>query len=335
MRVLHFLSLLLSPFFVSTQAITGRGVVGALLGLLVSVGTPLTDSLRPRRPIPGNLTEANRQLDYVFTPQVKAKFSRLCPGELLAVRHLYILDDWGIGEWGVERSREDSPLVRYLNTFVNNKQESWDYQGWQARRYLVLLSYLRHLQRQPFDVAFETRQLDRQGDSVAVVELNRRQQDQRADSLAGVFIPRNLTESVAALDQLLADSVQQRIRYLRTRDELEELAPSLGEWLSSYWGLYTGSRLELHLQQLGYETPGSMAEVIVRAYSDHLSGKVLSDSAYQTHQRDSAMHAPPPPPPPPEDPATARPGDDGSVSYRRFWRTGRITDFEVIPDNKL
>ncbi|TDN36831.1 DUF6794 domain-containing protein [Hymenobacter sp. UV11] len=305
-----------------------------VLGPLLCWGTTPVFSTRPHPPIPLNLTEANRQLDLAFTPQVKSKFSRLRPRDLLDVRHLYVLDDWGIGEWGADRSREGSSLVRYLDTFVNNNQESWGYQGWQARRYLVLLSYLRYLHRQPFDVAIEARRVDRQGDSVAVVEAKRRHQDQGADSLDGVFIPRNLPESVAELDRLLADSVKQRVRQLRERDELEDLAPSLGMWLCSHWGLYTGSRLELHLRQLGYEIPGRMADIIVRAYGDHLNRKEVIDSTYRAPKHHDALPSPPPPPPP-EDPATARPGYDGSVGYRRFLRTGRITDFKIIPADKL
>jgi hypothetical protein len=290
-------------------------------------------SKRPDQHIPANLTEANSQLDQVLMPKAKAKFGQLNPLDLLDVRQLYVLDEWGIGEWGVDRSREDSPLVGYLDTFVNNKQESWGYQGWQARRYLVLLSYLRHLQRQPFDLAYEAGRVDQQGDSVAVAEAKRRQQDQAVDSLDGIFIPRNLPESATELDRLLADSVKQRIRQLRARGELEDLTPSLGVWLCSRWGLYTGSRLELHLRQLGHDTSGGMADAILAAYGDYLNGKEVIESAYQAPKHN---YGPPvPPPPPPADLSPSRPGNDYSVRYRHFLRTGRIADFEVIPSNKL
>lgn len=299
---------------------------------MLRCAAPPVVNTRPGQHIPANLTEANTQLDQAFTPKAKAKFSRLHPRELLEVRQVYVLDEWGIGEWGADRGVEDSPLVRYLDTFVNNKQESWGYQGWQARRYLVLLSYLRHLQRQSFDLAHEARRIDEQGDSVAVAEAKRRQQDQAADSLDGVFIPRNLLESVTELDRLLADSVKQRIRQLRARGELEDLTPSLKEWLCRNWGLDTGSRLELHLRQLGYDTSGGMADAILAAYGDYLNGKEVIESAYRAPEHN---YGPPVPPPSPEGLSPSRPGNDFSARYRRYVRTRRINEFDIIPSNKL
>lgn len=298
---------------------------------MLRCAAPPVVNTRPDQHIPVNLTEANAQLDQVFTPKAKAKFSRLRPQELLEVRQVYALDEWGIGEWGTDRGLEESPLVRYLDTFVNNKQESWGYQGWQARRYLVLLSYLRHLQRQPFDLAHEARRIDEQGDSAAVAEVKRRQQDQAADSLDGIFIPRNLPESVAVLDRQLADSVKQRIRQLRARGEREDLAPSVKEWLYRNWGLDTGSRLELHLRYLGYDTSGGMADVILTSYGDYLNGKEVIDSAYRAPKHN---YGPPVPPPSPEDLSPERPGNDFSARYRHYLRTGRINDFDVIPSNR-
>ena len=54
-------------------------------------------SKRPAQHIPANLTEANSKLDQVLTPKAKAKFSQLNPLDLLDVRQLYVLDEWGIG----------------------------------------------------------------------------------------------------------------------------------------------------------------------------------------------------------------------------------------------
>jgi len=281
--------------------------------------------------IPQNLTEANEQLDKVLTPKARTKFGGLQDSSLQYVS-LEIF-----GEWDQDSSR----LTRYLNRYVRPQYQEWPYFDWQVRQHLILLSYLRYLQQRPFDVAVEAQRFYAQADSATRLAERIRQVNLVADSIRGVYIPRNLRESFAQLDRLLPDTIKQRLRHPNPSYGLGDFHMGLGLWMRNNWQLWGGSRLQQYLKSLGVEHPDNMSGVILATYSDYLNGQPLDEqalrAAYAPRVR-GAQNATPVDSQAvvvQERPLASRPKRRKRKEYteecRRFFRRRRIDDFHELP----
>lgn len=282
--------------------------------------------------IPQNLTEANEQLDKVLTPKAQTKFKNLKESDLQYVYFNIPL----INEW------DDSRFTQYLNNHVQLDRKQWGYMDWQARQHLVLLSYLRHLNKQPFNVTAESHHFYAQADSVMREEERVRQLHLVADSIDGVYIPRNLPESFTQLDQLLPDTVKQRLRHPDPQYGLAEFHMGLGMWMRNNWQLWGGSRLQQYLEGLGIRHPDNMSGAILMAYSDYLNGKSFDEKRFI-----ALNTADEPTPSPATDTASIEPSKatkqvvitvpektkwkDYPKEYRHFLRRRKIDDFHSLP----
>jgi hypothetical protein len=281
--------------------------------------------------IPQNLTEANAQLDKVLTPKARTKFSGL-PDSSLQYVNLELLSEW---------DHDSSRLTRYLNRYVQPQYQQWPYFDWQVRQHLILLSYLRYLQQRPFDVAVEAHRVYAEADSATQRAARIRLVHLVADSIDGIYIPRNLRESFTQLDRLLPDTIKQRLRHPDSRYGLADFHMGLGLWMRNNWQLWGGSRLQQYLQALGVEHPDNMSGVILTTYSDYLNGQPLDEQALR------AAYAPAVATSQPvarvdslavvatQRPATSRPRRhkrrEYTEEYRRFLRRRRIADFDELP----
>jgi hypothetical protein len=281
--------------------------------------------------IPQDLTEANAQLDQVLTPKARMKFGGLQDSSLRYVS-LEIF-----GEWDQDSSR----LTRYLNRYVQPQYQEWPYFDWQVREHLILLSYLRYLQQRPFDVAVEAQRFYAQADSAARSAEHRRRVNLVADSIQGVYIPRNLQESFTQLDRLLPDTIKQRLRHPDPSYGLGDFHMGLGRWMRNNWQLWGGSRLQQYLESLGVEHPDNMSGVILATYSDYLNGQPLDEQALRAAYtprvrstqtaipvdsqvvvvKERSLASPP----------KRRKRKDYTEEYRRFFRRRRIDDFHELP----
>ncbi|MBH8570022.1 hypothetical protein KB206_14120 [Microvirga sp. STS02] len=271
--------------------------------------------------IPQNLAEANEQLDRTLTAKARAKFKALNESDLENVSGIFV-----VGEWDGEGSR----FVAFLSRYMNPKQHTWGYLDWQVRNHLIYLSYLRHLNNQPFDLAKETSRINAKADSVTQVDERRKQRNILADSINGVYIPQNLKDSFRRLDEMLSDTLKQKLRHPDPEYGLAEFHFNLGLWMRNSWQLWGGSRLQQYFEGLGVHHPDDMSGIILRTYSEHLNGKIL----------DEASIKPLTVPAPTDEQVPAEPliypeaKDDGKFytkEYRRFLRKRRIDDFQSLP----
>jgi hypothetical protein len=304
---------------------------GSLLFLLGSCAVQSASVSEHGFYIPQNLTESNEQLDKVLTPRARMKFSGLQDTSLQYVS-LEIVSEW---------DQDSSRLTRYLNRYVQPQYAQWPYFDWQVRQHLILLSYLRYLQQRPFDVAVEAHQVYAQADSAAHRAERIRQVHLVADSIDGIYIPRNLRESFTQLDRLLPDTVKQRLRHPDPRYGLGDFHMGLGLWMRNNWQLWGGSRLQQYLQALGVKHPDNMSGVILTTYSEYLNGNPLDEQALR------AAYAPTVTTSQPvarvdslavvatQRPATSRSKRhkrrEYTEEYRRFLRRRRIDDFHELP----
>ncbi|MBF9221980.1 DUF6794 domain-containing protein [Hymenobacter ruricola] len=271
--------------------------------------------------VPQNLTEADEQLDKTLTAKAKTKFKALSESDLENVSGVFVVEEW---------DEAGSQFVKFFSQYVNPKQDAWGYLDWQVRNRLTYLSYLRHLNHQPFDLAKEARRINAQADSVARADERRRQRNILADSINGVYIPRNLKDSFRRLDELLSDTLKQKLRHPHPEYGLAEFHFGLGLWMRNSWQLWGGSRLQQYFEGLGVHHPDDMSGIILRTYSEHLNGKILDEASIKP----LTVPAPADEQVPAEPVISPEAQDDGksyTKEYRRFLRKRRIDDFQSLP----
>ena len=93
-----------------------------------------------------------------------------------------------------------------------------------------------------------------------------------ADSINGVYIPRNIEDCFHQLDTLLSPQDLRTIKNYESRDEMTNLHFSLGLWMRNNWGLWCGSRLQKYCLQRGLRHPDDMSGTILEYYWDYLHG---------------------------------------------------------------
>lgn len=93
----------------------------------------------------------------------------------------------------------------------------------------------------------------------------------RADSIRGIYIPRNLDECMSELDRLISDSGKLD---MIARGALSQHFGA-GIWIRNNWGLWGGSRLSGYMKSKGAVAgdPDGMSSSILALYVEHLKGR--------------------------------------------------------------
>ena len=92
-----------------------------------------------------------------------------------------------------------------------------------------------------------------------------------ADSINGLYIPKNLEECFLELDKLLKTKDIEAIKNLKYRSETILYHHGFGTWLRNNWGLWGGSRLQQYLISKGLSHPDNMSATILEFYYDWLN----------------------------------------------------------------
>jgi len=93
-----------------------------------------------------------------------------------------------------------------------------------------------------------------------------------ADSINGIYIPRNIEECFHQLDTLLSPHLRSLIRNSKSIKEIDGLHFGPGMWIRNNWGLWCGSRLQTYLLKRGLNHPDAMSGAIFEYYWDYLHG---------------------------------------------------------------
>lgn len=94
-----------------------------------------------------------------------------------------------------------------------------------------------------------------------------------ADSINGLYIPKNLEECFLELDKLLKPKDIEAIKNLKDRSETIQYHHGFGTWLRNNWGLWGGSRLQQYLISKGLRHSDDMSATILEFYYDWLNGQ--------------------------------------------------------------
>lgn len=94
-----------------------------------------------------------------------------------------------------------------------------------------------------------------------------------AESIDGVYIPKDLRDCFLELDKILNDVDKTEMRALQKRDDMINYHFGLGMWMRNNWGLWGGSRLQKYFTDKGIRHPDDMSSVVLFYYYDWLTGK--------------------------------------------------------------
>lgn len=111
-----------------------------------------------------------------------------------------------------------------------------------------------------------------------------------ADTIDGVYIPRDIEDCFSQLDSILAFKNRRGIIAQPNRESMSKYHFGLGMWLRNNWGLWSGSRLERYFYARGVYHPDNMSGAILEYYYDYLHGVDSNWRAFDT------TLVPPPPP---------------------------------------
>lgn len=93
-----------------------------------------------------------------------------------------------------------------------------------------------------------------------------------ADTINGIYIPRNIEECFQQLDTILSAHLRSIIRNSKSINEIDGLHFGPGMWIRNNWGLWGGSRLQTYLLKRGLKHPDHMSGTIFDYYWDYLHG---------------------------------------------------------------
>ena len=97
----------------------------------------------------------------------------------------------------------------------------------------------------------------------------------RQEVLYGTYIPKDVNEVFLELNKKIDQTSKNKFKSMPEGEATSKLFFSLGRWMTHNWGLYEGSRLSKHLQDLGIYHPDDMVRFLILAYHRSLNQKPL------------------------------------------------------------
>ena len=231
--------------------------------VVVQIGYGQTDSISSNGfYIPENIEECNVELNKILGEKAKKQLKSVDERDLKNITGLFI-----IGEWF---ENDSTRLANYFNQFSITGQDFHD------RNFLVILSYHRFINSQPFDIELESKKITDRKDSIAGEREKRYKINIKADSIDGIFIPTDLNSCFMELDRLLNDTIKQEIRNKQDAFELAgEYHMGLGRWIRNNWELWGGSRLQIYFYDRNISHPDEMSSIIVESYAKYLNNETF------------------------------------------------------------
>lgn len=259
--------------------------------------------------IPKNIKECILQLDIVFTKKAKDHFKQLDEEGLKSINTM-ITNEW---------FENDS-------TRLNKYFYQLGIDDFQKMTYLILKSYHSKLNNTDFDFYKECEPYKNEMDSLNLEKENQYKINIVADSINGVYIPKDIYSCCFELDKLLNDSTKLLIKEKNTFFDLAEYNMGIGSWIRSNWGLWGGSRLQTYFKNKNVKHPDNISGIILFAYSNYLKGENIDIDKiidkYRLEEEDFIKNHPP------LKSTVKFKAPKLSKEYRRFLRTRKIDNFE-------
>lgn len=100
-----------------------------------------------------------------------------------------------------------------------------------------------------------------------------------AEPPLGIYVPCDLEDALLELSRLLPPDLIQEMQNLPENGLCGTFHFTLGAWMRSHWGLWTGSRLCAFFQDMGIHHADDMTHIIMDSFWRRLNRKPLSLAA--------------------------------------------------------
>lgn len=108
-----------------------------------------------------------------------------------------------------------------------------------------------------------------------------------ADSLSGIYIPKDLEDCFKQIDSFWSDSTKLKAKSWTEDEFTGKTHFGLGMWMRNNWQLWGGSRLSKYFNDKGIYHPDDMSGIILDSYHRYLMGSDIrlheQISYYQTY----------------------------------------------------
>jgi len=98
-------------------------------------------------------------------------------------------------------------------------------------------------------------------------------QRMNADTIASIYIPKNLEDCFVQIDSFWDDSTKNKVREMTESEFMAGAHFGFGMWMRNNWGLWGGSRLSAYFAKRGIRHPDDMSGIILTSYYRKLKGK--------------------------------------------------------------
>lgn len=98
--------------------------------------------------------------------------------------------------------------------------------------------------------------------------------------------PTTLNECFEVLNDLLSDKDIDSFKSVDERTATARAHHGLGRWMRNNWGLWKGSELKQHFEDMGLWNADDMSGVILDSYHRHLNGKDLDVEGQVAYYKD-------------------------------------------------
>ena len=99
--------------------------------------------------------------------------------------------------------------------------------------------------------------------------------DSYKSKIDGVYIPKNLRESINEIDGFYSDSIKNGIIKMEEGEFIGEYHMGTGLWIRNNWNLWKGSRLSRYFKRHGIKHPDDMSVIILTSYYRQLRGQEI------------------------------------------------------------
>lgn len=96
-----------------------------------------------------------------------------------------------------------------------------------------------------------------------------------ADTIDGIYIPKNLIDCLNQIDGFFNDSTKTEIKKLSEDDFTANAHFGFGLWMRNNWRLWGASRLSKHFNDLGIFHPDDMSGIILDSYHRYLNDREI------------------------------------------------------------
>jgi len=96
-----------------------------------------------------------------------------------------------------------------------------------------------------------------------------------ADTLDGIYIPKDLNDSFDQIDRFWSDSLKTVVKNWSEREFRVNAHMGFGMWMRNNWQLWGGSRLSKYFNNLGIFHPDDISGTILTSYHRYLNGEEI------------------------------------------------------------